>query len=172
MGFDYYHLSKDSTEAEKQKSRQKEWFHAQAQLAKKYHLAVVIHTRNCPDITLSELRMSGLQKFVVHCFSESWDMAEQILNLSPYTKISFTGILTYKKSIAIQDIARRAPLDRIMIETDAPYLVPEPYRGKLSYCEPVHSLQVFEQICRLRPEKQDNIEQQIWENSINFFNLL
>lgn len=86
---------------------------------------MVIHTRNCSEITLTEIQRSGLQKFVIHCFSEGWDFAEKIFAISGETKISFTGILTYAKSITIQEVAQKAPLDRIMIETDAPYLIPE-----------------------------------------------
>jgi TatD DNase family protein len=125
IGFDHYHLSKDLKEAEIQKMRQVEWFHAQAQLAKKYDLPVVIHTRNCSSATLEELRKSRLRKFVIHCFSEKLEFAELIFALSDEAKISFTGILTYKKSMAIQEVASRVPLEKIMIETDAPYLIPE-----------------------------------------------
>lgn len=108
-----------------QKTRQIEWFHAQAEMAKKYNLPVVIHTRHCPLLTLEELEKSGLQKFVVHCFSEDWAFAEKIFELSPETKIGFTGILTYPKSLSVNEVAKKAPLHRIMIETDAPYLIPE-----------------------------------------------
>ncbi len=171
IGFDHYHLSKDVVEAELQKMRQVEWFHAQAQLAKKYNLPVVIHTRNCPQTTLTELQKSGLEKFVIHCFSEDWDFAEKIFQISSETKISFTGILTYPKSLSVQGVAKRAPLNRIMIETDAPYLLPESLKNTVSYCEPVYSKYVFETLCSLREESRETIEQQIWENSVSFFNL-
>lgn len=152
IGFDHYHLSKNPEEAHIQKSRQIEWFHAQAKLAQKYNLAVVIHTRNCSETTLEELKKSGLEKFVIHCFSENWDFAEKIFAISPDTKISFTGILTYQKSKSIQEVAQQTPLERIMVETDAPYLIPEKYKNTVSYCEPVHSLEVLEKICELRTE--------------------
>jgi TatD DNase family protein len=171
IGFDHYHLSRDADEAEKQKTRQIEWFRAQAEIAKKYDLPVVIHTRNCPLLTLEGLAKSGLEKFVVHCFSENWEFAEKIFELSPETKISFTGILTYPKSISVQDVAKRAPLHRIMIETDAPYLIPENLKGKALYCEPIHSLAVYEKLCELRNESREEIEAALWQNSVTFFSL-
>jgi TatD DNase family protein len=169
IGFDYYHLSKNPEEAENQKWRQFEWFHAQAALAKKYNLGVVIHTRNCSEVTLRELEKSGLEKFVIHCFSEDWDFAEKVFTLSEESKISFTGILTYPKSIWIQEVAKKTPLHRIMIETDAPFLIPEAFRWKTDYCEPMHSLEVFKSLCNLRTETPEKIEQQLWENSTQFF---
>lgn len=171
IGFDHYHLSSDAETAEIQKKRQIEWFHAQADLAKKYDLPVVIHTRNCPQITLSELRTSGLQKFVIHCFSENWDFAQSIFQISPEAKISFTGILTYEKSTEIQEVARKVPLEKMMIETDAPYLIPTQIKKEATYCEPAFSLYVFEKLCEIREESPEIIEQQLWENSKEFFNL-
>ncbi len=171
IGFDHYHLSSDTEEAKIQKSRQIEWFHAQADLAKKYDLPVVIHTRNCCEVTLDELRRSGLQKFVVHCFSEDWDFVEKIFQISPETRISFTGILTYPKSISIQDVAKKAPLNRIMLETDAPFLIPEALKNTVTYSEPCHTRYIFEHLCTLRDESKEKIEQEIWNNSVYFFHL-
>ncbi len=171
IGFDHYHLSKNTEEAEIQKQNQVLWFQAQAELALKYDLGVVIHTRNCPSETLAELKKSGLKKFVIHCFSESWDFAEEVFELWPDTKISFTGILTYPKSVSIQEVAQQAPLHRIMIETDAPFLIPEDKKGIAKYCEPSYSRYVFDKICRLRNEDPNTIEQQLWENSCHFFKL-
>ena len=128
IGFDHYHLSSDPVEAEKQKARQIEWFHAQASLAQKYKLPVVIHTRNCSKTTLCELEKSGLENFVIHCLSEDWDFTEKIIQISSGSMVSFTGILTYQKSAAIQEVAKKCPLNRMMIETDAPYLIPNDLR--------------------------------------------
>ena len=125
IGFDHYHLSSDPAVADRQKSRQIEWFYAQIELAKKYDLSVVIHTRNCPSLTLHHLELSGIQRFVVHCFSENWDFTEKVFTLSEESKISFTGILTYPKSISVKEVAHKSPLNRIMIETDAPFIIPQ-----------------------------------------------
>ncbi len=171
IGFDHYHLSKNPEEAQAQKARQVTWFHAQAELAEKYDLPVVIHTRNCPETTLEELEKSGLKKFVIHCFSEDWKFAEAIFAFWPETKISFTGILTYPKSLSIQEVAKQAPLNRIMIETDAPYLIPEVMKNTAKYCEPAFTRYVFEALVSLRDEPSEVIEKQLWENSVQFFNL-
>lgn len=169
IGFDYYHLSSTPEEAEKQKARQFEWFHAQVKIAMKYDLPVVIHTRNCSDVTLAEIEKSGLKKFVVHCFSENWEFAQRVFAYSDNAYISFTGILTYPKSTSVQEVSTQAPLKRIMIETDAPYLIPEKLKWTVEYCEPFHSILVFDKLCELRSESKEEIEKQLWENSVQFF---
>jgi len=171
IGFDEYHLSQDPEEAERQKTRQKLWFTAQAALALKYDFPVVIHTRNCSEKTLEALRKSWLKKFVIHCFSEDWSFAQNIFSLSEEAKISFTGILTYPNSLAIQDVARNAPLEKIMIETDAPYLIPEQMKWIAKYCEPMFTKYVFETLCTLRSEDPETIESTLWNNSVDFFRL-
>ncbi len=171
IGFDEYHLSEDVSEAEIQKTRQKHWFEAQAELALKYDLPVVIHTRNCPEKTIEALKTSGLKKFVVHCFSENWDFAERIFTLSPESKISFTGILTYPQSLEVQETAKKAPLERIMIETDAPYIIPQQMKWVAKYCEPMFTKYVFETLCTLRSEEKEVIETILWNNSVDFFGL-
>lgn len=171
IGFDHYHLSSDTSEATRQKWRQIEWFRAQVELAKKYNLPVVIHTRNCSPLTLQELTLSKLETFVIHCFSEDWSFATKVFDMGNTTKISFTGILTYPKSVTIQEVAKKSPLEKLMIETDAPYLLPEWLRGTIPYCEPVHSLYVFRKLCEIRSEKEEPIEQKLWDSSRDFFNL-
>jgi TatD DNase family protein len=111
IGFDHYHLSSDTNEATLQKWRQIEWFRAQVELAKKYNLPVVIHTRNCSSLTLEELWISKLETFVIHCFSEEWSFATKVFDMGDKTKISFTGILTYPKSVTIQEVAKKSPLE-------------------------------------------------------------
>ncbi len=171
IGLDYYHLSSITEEAKQQKEWQYAWFKAQADLALKYDLPVVIHTRNCPEETLEALREFGLKKFVIHCFSENWDFAEQIFSLSEEAKISFTGILTYPSSSAVHEVAQKSPLEKIMIETDAPYIIPQQMKGKVKYCEPAFSRYVFETLCSLRTESKNDIESMLWKTSADFFRL-
>jgi TatD DNase family protein len=171
IGFDEYHLSSDLSEAEIQKIRQQQWFEAQVALAIKYDMPVVIHSRNCPEKTFYALNYSWLKKFVVHCFSENWGFAEKIFSLSPEAKISFTGILTYPHSIEVQEAAKKSPLERIMIETDAPYIIPEQMKWKAKYCEPMFTRYVFETLCTLRSEEKECIETALWNNSVRFFEL-
>lgn len=171
IGLDHYHLSPITEEARQQKERQYTWFRAQADLALKYDLPVVIHTRNCPEETLEALREFGLKKFVIHCFSENWDFAQQVFLLSEEAKISFTGILTYPHSFKVHEVAQKSPLNKLMIETDAPYIIPQQMKGKTKYCEPVFSKYVFETLCSLRPESEDEIESTLWNTSVEFFRL-
>jgi len=171
IGFDEYHLSWDDDESEKQKNRQRDWFEAQTALALKYNLPVVIHTRNCPERTLEALRNSWLKKFVIHCFSENWDFAQKIFSICPEAKISFTGILTYPQSFDVQEVAKKSPLERIMLETDAPYIIPQQMKWKTKYCEPMFTKYIFETLCTLRNEDKDVIESTLWWNSVDFFNL-
>lgn len=169
--FDEYHLSQDTEESERQKIRQWSWFSAQVALALKYDLPVVIHTRNCPEKTIEALKKSKLKKFVIHCFSENWNFAEQIFALSSEAKISFTGILTYPTSSEVREVAKMCSLGKIMIETDAPYIIPQQMKWKAKYCEPMFTKYIFEKLCSLRDEPEDIIESTIWNNSVNFFRL-
>jgi TatD DNase family protein len=82
----------------------------------------------------------------MHCFSESWEVAQRALALGFY--ISFSGIVTFKNAAAVKEVAQRTPLNRILIETDSPYLAPTPYRGKLN--QPAYVRYVAEEIARLR----------------------
>ncbi len=82
----------------------------------------------------------------MHCFTESWDVAQGALDLGFH--ISFSGIVTFKKALAIQDVARRVPMDRMLIETDSPYLAPVPFRGKRN--QPAWVRHVGEEVARLR----------------------
>lgn len=110
--------------------RQKEIFREQIELANELKLPVIVHSRDatgdCMEI-LRELRPKG----VVHCFSGSWETAKEILNLGMY--IGFTGVLTFKNAKKAQEVVEKMPLDRLVLETDCPYMAPEPRRGERSY---------------------------------------
>lgn len=109
---------------------QEDVFRAQIRLARKLRKPLMVHTRSAPEATLRILRDEGAGNAggVIHCFSEDRAFAEQVLDLGFY--LSFSGIVTFKRAEAIQEVAAWAPLDRILVETDAPYLAPVPYRGK------------------------------------------
>ena len=101
---------------------------------------------------------------VMHCFTENWEVARQALDLGFH--ISFSGIVTFKNATAIKEVAQRAPLDRILVETDAPYLAPVPFRGKLN--QPAYVLHVAEEIARLRGMELPAVAE---ATTANFFNL-
>ena len=120
IGLDYYWRQDN-------KQEQKEVFTAQLDLAKKLDLPVIIHDRDAHADTL-EILKDKKPKGVVHCFSGSSQMAEEIVKLGLY--IGIGGVLTFKNAKRLLEVARLMPLDRILLETDAPYMAPEPYRSK------------------------------------------
>jgi TatD DNase family protein len=106
-------------------------FHWHWQLSRQFSKPVVIHSRDCDEEMVDQLREAaklGPLSGVMHAFSGSLDMARACLELGLY--ISFAGMLTYKKSTALREVAKHIPLDRLLIETDSPYLTPEPKRGQ------------------------------------------
>ncbi len=110
------------------RAEQEAVFRAQIRLARRLDKPLMIHTRSAPAETLQVLREEGAHRGIIHCFSEDRAFAEGALDLGFH--LSFSGILTFKKAEAIREVAAWAPLDRILVETDAPFLAPVPYRGK------------------------------------------
>ena len=109
---------------------------------------LIVHTRSASSDTLKILKEEGAAQVggVMHCFTESWAVAEAALEMGFY--ISFSGIVTFKNAKELKDVAQRVPLDRILVETDSPYLAPVPHRGKTN--QPGFVLHVAEEIARLR----------------------
>ncbi len=127
-GLDYYRDASDTNKANQQLGFRRHIIAAQ-QLKK----SLIIHTRNAADDTIKIMREenANIVGGVMHCFSESWEVAKQALDLGFY--ISFSGIVTFKNATNIHEVAKKVPLDRILIETDAPYLAPVPFRGKQNH---------------------------------------
>jgi TatD DNase family protein len=123
-------------------------FRAQIQLARQLGKPLMIHTREAGDDTLRILREEGADRIggIIHCFSENRAFAAQALDLGFY--LSFSGILTFKNAASIQDVAAWAPEDRLLVETDTPYLTPVPFRGKPN--EPAYVKFVAERLATLR----------------------
>lgn len=130
-GLDYYRLNGRSVA---DMHWQRERFRLHIRAARQLGKPLVIHTRNASADTLQVLReegedgSAGCAGGVFHCFTEDWSVARSALDIGFY--ISFSGILTFKNAQAIRDVAAKVPLDRVLIETDSPYLAPVPYRGK------------------------------------------
>ena len=125
-GLDYYY-GKDSKQAQQTSFRQ------HLAVANRLNKPVIVHTRDARQDTLDILREGGVESCggVMHCFTESWEMARQALDLGMY--ISFSGIVTFRNADALREVARQVPDDRLLIETDAPYLAPVPHRGKQNH---------------------------------------
>lgn len=124
-GLDYYHIK---TEEAQQNQRQRFTTHIQAAIS--VDKPLIIHTRNAAEDTLAVMQSENAQSIggVMHCFSESWEIAKKALDMNFY--ISISGIVTFKNAESIREVAKKVPLDRLLIETDSPYLAPVPYRGK------------------------------------------
>jgi len=128
MGLDYFHPSQDGSEEGAWRALQAKIFERQLELAQQLNLPVVIHQReSAPDVLAIMRGLAGKVRAVFHCFVGTPAEAEELLSLGFH--LSFTGVVTYKSAAALADCASGLPLDRIMVETDAPYLAPVPYRG-------------------------------------------
>lgn len=116
--------------------------------ARETSLPLIIHTRAAADATLDMLQAhdAGSAGGVMHCFAEDWEIARRALDLGFY--ISFSGIVTFRNAKAVQEAARRVPLDRLLVETDAPYLAPVPHRGKTN--EPAFVRHTAARVAELR----------------------
>ena len=129
---------------------------------------VVIHTRAARADTLTLLREAALpQAGVLHCFTEGWDMAKAALDLGYY--ISLSGIVTFRNADALRDVARQVPADRLLVETDSPYLAPIPHRGKPNLPEYVRDVAEF--IALVRGERYEQLAEQTTENFRRLFPL-
>ena len=139
---------------------------AAARLAKK---PLIIHSREAADDTIAILRENGAEEagFVLHCFCGDWDFARRALDMGAY--LSFSGIVTFKNALDQQDVARRAPMDRILIETDSPYLAPIPLRGKRN--EPSYVPHVAKFLADLRGMTIEEVAQETTANAMRFFKL-
>lgn len=171
-GLDYYWLKKISDDhgisQEELISVQKEFFIAQIWLSKKLWLPLIIHNREASKDIYKILVAEKCKNFVFHCYSEDLEFAKKLIKFSPNCKLWFGWVVTFKNAKSVQDAAQNIPLKNIIIETDAPYLTPAPYRGKQEN-EPIYTQYILEKIIELRDEKPDLITKAIYENSKDFF---
>ena len=180
-GFDHHYLDgcdggqipfdpdHPSERAKIQIQNQERWWLAQWDLAKRYDLPLVIHTRDARAETLIFMKEHNIDRCVMHCFSEDWEFARELLEFSTEIYFSFSGILTYKNTPKIQEAASKIPLDRILIETDSPFLAPQAVRGTVN--EPSNTRYVLDKLCDLRSESREEIERVVYENSLRFYSL-
>jgi TatD DNase family protein len=122
-GLDYHRLTDEDV-----KHRQRHDFERQLELAERHGLPVIVHTRAAEADTLELMTTASSVIGVLHCFTESWTMAERALDLGYY--ISISGIVTFRNGENVREVARRVPDDRLLVETDAPWLAPVPHRGR------------------------------------------
>ncbi|MDD2720308.1 MAG: TatD family hydrolase [Gallionella sp.] len=159
-GLDYYRLTGDL-------EWQRERFRTHIRAARQSGKPLIIHTRSAAEDTLRIMAEEDAAAVggVMHCFTESWEVAQAALAMGFY--ISFSGIVTFKNAKQLKEVAQRVPLERILIETDAPYLAPVPFRGKLN--EPAYVKHVAEEIALLRGISLDEVGQRTTENFTRLF---
>lgn len=167
---DYYWVSEDQEELAKQKKLQEQYFVAHINLAKKYNLPLIIHNRDSGKDIIKVLKENNCTTFIIHCFSEDLEFAQKCFEISPNAMMSFSGIVTFKNAKQIAHTAANISLKNILIETDAPFLTPSPYRGKQEN-EPAFTEYVLKKIIELREESDQEIIQTIYNNSLKIFQL-
>ena len=158
-GLDYFRLAGDL-------SWQRERFRTHIRSAIICDKPLIIHTRNASQDTIQIMREEGADQVggVMHCFTESLDVAKQAIDLGFY--ISFSGIVTFKNALEIKEVAKQIPLNKMLIETDSPYLAPIPFRGKTN--QPAYVKHVAEEIAKLRNISVDEVAD---ATTTNFFEL-
>jgi TatD DNase family protein len=158
-GLDYYRLTGDL-------EWQRERFRAHIRAARETGKPLIVHTRSAAEDTLRILREEKAEEVggVMHCFTETQAVADAAMDLGFY--ISLSGIVTFKKAEELKEVARNLPLDRMLIETDSPYLAPVPYRGKTN--QPAFVRHVAEEIGRLRGISAEEVGR---ATTANFFKL-
>jgi TatD DNase family protein len=158
-GLDYY-WHRDAPEW------QRERFRVHIRAARQAGKPLVVHNREAASDTLRLLKEEGAGEAggVLHCFTETWEVAQMAFDLGFY--ISLSGIVTFKNARAVKEVACRAPLDRLLVETDSPYLAPVPFRGKLN--QPAYVRHVVEEIASLRGLTVDAVA---GATTANFFRL-
>jgi len=142
-GLDTYRNNDTKTDFAPILERQKERFRRHILAAKEIGKPLIIHCRDAREETLRILREEEAREIggIMHCFVEDWDTAKQALDLGFY--LSFSGIVTYKNANIVKESAEKAPLDRILVETDSPYLAPVPHRGKQNQPAYVHHVAAY-----------------------------
>ena len=146
---------------------QKDRFRVHIRAAKIAKLPLIVHSRSAKEDTIEILRSEGADECsgVMHCFTEDWPMAVAALNLGFY--ISFSGIVTFRNALDLQAVARKVPADRLLVETDSPYLSPVPMRGKRN--EPAFVRYTAEFLARLRGEPAEGLSEQTTNNFFRLF---
>ncbi|MEA3290888.1 MAG: TatD family hydrolase [Pseudomonadota bacterium] len=159
-GLDYFRSSGDL-------SWQRERFERHIETANRIGKPLIIHTRDAADDTMEMLEQPGVADAggVMHCFAEDWEVARRALDIGFH--ISFSGILTFNNASAIQEVARKAPLDRILVETDAPYLAPAPKRGQTN--EPAYVRHTAEFLAELRGMTLEQVAEATTDNFFRLF---
>ncbi len=163
-GLDYYRLPKEEDVKEKEKKLQKEVFIDQIDLANKYNKPLIVHIREASLDAKNILLRYANVKGVLHCYNANEGLLE-LAKRNFYFGIG--GVLTFKNAKKLIQVYPKIPIEKIVIETDAPYLTPHPFRGKRN--EPAYTRLVLEKMCELSQTPCNELEELIYQNSLNLF---
>lgn len=170
IGLDYhYRLETDPGEADPPREVQKKWFRRQLQMAEELNLPVIIHSRDASQDTLQIMReahASGITG-VIHCYSGSAETAREYLKMDYYLGIG--GVVTFKNGKTLREVVREAPLEKLLLETDCPYLAPEPHRGQRN--ESGYLDLVAEEIARIKGIDKETVIGTTAENAERFYHI-
>lgn len=161
MGLDYHYEFSD-------REVQKQVFREQIELAKKLDLPIVVHDREAHQDTLEIIRNSGITRGLMHCYSGSLELAKEYLDLGFY--FSFGGVITFKNAKRPKQVAAKLPLESILLETDCPYMTPEPFRGRRN--DPTRVALVAEALAKLRGISPKEVEEITATNARKLFGIL
>jgi len=162
IGLDYYYENSP-------RDLQKYWFRRQLQLAKQIDLPVIIHDRDAHADCMQIVKEEDISKNggVFHCYSGSWEMARQLLEMGLY--ISIAGPVTYNKNVKTVEVVKNIPLDKLLIETDSPYLTPVPHRGKRN--DSTYVRYVAEKIAEIKGISLEQVASQTMDNAKRLFRI-
>jgi len=160
-GLDYFRIEDDDMEWQRNR------FRTHISAANTINKPLIIHTREASDDTMQILKEEGADQCrgVMHCFAEDWDVAQKALDLGFF--ISFSGIVTFKSAKSVQEVAQKCPLDRVLVETDAPYLAPVPLRGKTN--EPAYVRHTAQFVADLKGISLEKLAESTTENFFELF---
>ena len=158
MGLDYFYKISDS-------KIQRRIFREQLELARELDMPAIIHNRDSDDDLLNDIKSSKITKGVIHCFASNLEFANKLLDIGLH--ISFTGMITFVKEL--QDVVKQIPLDKIMVETDSPYLAPIPHRGKRN--EPYMVNFIAEEIAKIKGLTLEEVANTTTKTARDFFGI-
>ncbi|MBQ3181835.1 MAG: TatD family hydrolase [Clostridia bacterium] len=160
IGLDYYW-------DEPEREIQKDWFLKQLLLAKKHNMPYIVHDRDAHADTLEIIKKADYTNGVMHCFSGSNEMAKEVVKMGMY--VSLSGTVTFKNAKTAKEVAKAVPIDRLLIETDSPYLTPEPFRGKRN--NSAYVKYTLEEIAKIRGISTGELARITLENGKRFYNI-
>lgn len=162
IGLDYYWDKEPAVQ-----ERQRYWFRRQMDLAREVGLPIVVHSRDAAADTIKVMKEAHAEEIpgVIHCYSYSPEMAQELIKMGYY--IGVGGVVTFKNAKKLKETVEQIPLERILLETDCPYMAPEPNRGKRNDSRNIPY--IVSKIAELKQATPEEVEQITWQNAMNFY---